>query len=101
MTVKDLLDKVTQNFTFSAENYRVYGNNQNFFVAKCIKAINAKRFHGRNGRGIHTIGVGIIPAKILKALENNEDDDTSIVGNIPIIGKIFDFGQSIGYLFNN
>lgn len=101
MTVKNLLDKVTQNFTFSAENYRVYGNNQNFFVAKCIKAINAKRFHGRDGRGIHTIGVGIIPAKIHKALENNEDDDTSIVGNIPIIGKIFDFGQSIGYLFNN
>ena len=96
MTVENLLDRVTAKFTFSAENYRVYGNNQNFFVAKCIEAINGKRFPGRNGRGIHTIGVARIPAKILEALENNEDDTSSTIGNIPIIGKVFDFGQAIG-----
>ena len=99
LTVEDLLDRVTTNFTFSAENYRVYGNNQNFFVAKCIKAINAKRFDGRNGRGNHTISVSRIPAKILEALEKNEDDTTSTIGNIPILGKVFDFGQTLGSIF--
>ena len=101
MTVKNLLDIVTQNFTFSAENYRVYGDNHNFFVAKCIRAINGKRFHGRNGRGIHTLGVQRIPAKILEALEKNEHDISSTIGNIPIIGKVIDFGLAIGYMFDN
>jgi len=101
MTVKNLLDRVTENFTFSAENFRVYGNNGNFFVAKCIKAINGKRFNGRNARGIHTLGVSRIPAKILEALEENEDDTTSTIGNIPILGKVFDFGQALGSLFTN
>lgn len=98
MTVKNLLDRVTQNFTFSAQNFRVYGNNGNFFVAKCISAINGKRFQGRNGRGIHTLGLQRIPAKILEALEKNEDDTTSTIGNIPVIGKFFDLLQTLGSL---
>ena len=101
MTVENLLDKVTNNFTFSAENFRPYGNNGNFFVAQCIKVINAKRFLGKNGWGIHIFGVQRIPAKILEALEKNEDDTESTIGKIPILGKFFDFGQTIGYLLDN
>ena len=70
---------VTQNFTFSEKNYRVNGNNDNFFVAKCIKAINTKRFHWSNGRGIHTLEVQRIPAKILEALENIVYDTTNTI----------------------
>lgn len=84
MTVENLLDEVTNYFTFSADNYRPSGNNANFLVAKCIKVINAERFLGRDFRGIHTLGVQKIPAKILKALEENEDDTSSTMGKIPI-----------------
>ena len=101
MTVENLLDEVTNNFTFSAENFRPCGKNGNFFVAECIKVINAKRFLGQNGRGIHIFGVQRIPAKILEALEKNEDDTESTIGKIPILGKFFDFGQTIGYLLDH
>jgi hypothetical protein len=100
MTVGELLDRVADQFFFSANNFRVYGDNSNFFVAKCVKAMNAKRFKGRNGRGNHSLGLQRIPVKILDALEENEDDATTMVGRIPIIGNLFDIGFAIGSLFD-
>jgi hypothetical protein len=52
--------------------------------------MKAKRYKGRNFRGNHTLSISRIPVKILDALEKNENDITSTVGDIPIIGKIFD-----------
>ena len=106
MTVEELLDDVTnkeynkhkENFT--ANDFRYYGKNSNYFVAKCILEMNAKRYKGRDFRGNHTLSISKIPVKILDALEFNEDDFSSTVGDIPIIGKIFDFGQAIGSLFD-
>lgn len=62
--------------------------------------MNAKRFKGWNGRGNHTLGLQRIPVKILDALEENEDDATTMVGRIPIIGNLFDIGHAIGSLFD-
>ena len=54
MTVEELLDDVTnkeynkhkENFT--ANDFRYYGKNSNYFVAKCILEMNAKRYKGRD-----------------------------------------------------
>jgi hypothetical protein len=56
MTVGELLDRVADQFFFSLNNFRVYEDNSNFFVAKCVEVMNAKRFKGRNGRGNHSLG---------------------------------------------
>ena len=101
MTVEELLDGVANKFFFSANNYRVYDENGNFFVAKCVEVMNAKRFKGRDGRGNHSLGLQRIPVKILDALEENEDDVTTIVGKIPVIGNVFDIFHGIGTLFDD
>ena len=101
MTVEELLDKVTDEEDFTANDFRYYGKNANYFVAKCIGAMKAERYKGRDFRGNHTLSISRIPAKILEALEKNENDFTSKVGkNIPFIGKVFDLGQAIGSLFD-
>lgn len=100
MTVECLLDDVAYDEYYTANDWRCYGKNGNYFVAQCIKAMKAKRYKGRDGRGIHALSISRIPVKILDALEENEKDVRSFVGNIPVIGKFFDLGQAIGSLLD-
>ena len=91
MTVGELLNQVTSKYCFSANNYRVYGENDNYFVGECVTVMHAKRFKGRDFRGNHTMSISIIPVKILDALEDNEKDILPNVSKVPIIGGIADF----------
>ena len=95
MTVGGLLSQVTRKYFFSANNFRVYGENGNYFVGECVKVMNAKRFKGRNFRGNHTLSISKIPAQILDALEDNENDTLPNVSKIPIIGGIADFFDAL------
>ena len=95
MTVGQLLNKVTSKYCFSANNYRVYGENDNYFVGECVKVMYAKRFKGRNFRGNHTMSIARIPVKILDALEDNENDILPNVSKFPIIGGIADFFDAL------
>ena len=65
MTVEKLLNDVTYDENFTANDFRYYGKNANYFVAKCIGAMKAERYKGRDFRGNHTLSISKIPVKIL------------------------------------
>ncbi len=92
ITIEQFLNRCwyENSLRFTYKNYNFYTYNCQHFVATAIKVMRAKRYIGYNLRGNHNCSKLAIPKSVLDALESNENDATSIVGKIPILGSIFD-----------
>ena len=92
ITIEQFLNRCwyENSLRFTYKNYNFYTYNCQNFVATAIKVMRAERYTRYNLRGNHNCSKLAIPKPVLVALESNENDATSIVGKIPILGSIFD-----------
>lgn len=92
ITVRQFLNRCwnENSLRFTYNNYNFYTYNCQHFVSTAIKVMGAKRYIGYNLRGNHNCSKLAIPKSILDSLEHNEDDATSTIGKIPILGNLFD-----------
>ena len=89
-TFREIIDHLCSFDNYSKKNYDLIDLNCQRFCQNFIYYVNGKRFPGRNYRGNHTLSFAIIPAYIAYILERNENDDSNLIGYIPIIGDFID-----------
>ena len=87
-TVKELLKEICDEWDWTKEKYNLFEHNCQNFVCKCIKKLDAVREKFSFFRGFHNKSVAKYPVRIIRALEENEEDLSSLIDRVPIIGPI-------------
>ena len=85
-----IIDELCYFNDYSKSNYDLIIQNCQKFCKNLISHFNGKRFPGQNFRGNHTLTFMKIPADIASILEDNEKDESNIIGYFPIIGVAVD-----------
>lgn len=94
-TLKQILEEICRYTDYTKYSYNSVSHNSNTFISDLIKHLKAKRPENKYGRGNHSMSIAFIPSEIVKALEENENDDSNIIGKIPVAGHFIDSIRSI------